>query len=65
MVDATLDVLLEAVRHLQEMVRAVIVSPYFDNERNAKEIGDLDKKIEKLDALIAQRKGRSDDQPAR
>ncbi len=56
MTDTTLDALLEAVRFLLGQCDTLAGQDEFDR---------WDAISEKLDALIAQRKGRPDDQPAR
>ncbi len=56
MVDITLDVLLEAVRKILGLIRF-----HFKDDRLA--VGDIEEQLAKLDALIAQRRGRPDDQP--
>ncbi len=56
-VDTTLDALLEVVRKILELIRF-----HFKDDRLA--VSDIEEQYAKLDALIAQRKGRPDDEPA-
>ncbi len=57
MTDLTLDALLEAVREIGTCVLGYDMDA--DDEQRIVDV------IDKLDALIAQRRGRPDDQPAR
>ncbi len=70
MSDITLDTLLEAVRFLADHIRDKTECPCRNDQwgyghRDNCEWEKLDKLTDKLDALIAQRRGRSDDVPAK